>query len=295
LRQADWLLRDMSIVVVPTVASFDALRSRGDRVSGNRFLGVGDPLIGAQRGGARPFECADATGETVLAAAMDANGTGVYQRGGAIDTNALANLPALPDTRCELQHAARLFGGDSQLLLQGEATETRIKELSQSGELASFGNLSFATHGLIAGEVGALDAGLVLTPPSAPDAEDDGLLTVGEIAQLRLNANFVLLSACNTAAGGGGDDEGLSGLASAFFYAGARSLLVSHWPVYSDAATRLTSDMLSTLDENPELGLADALRVTMLGILDDPSLDDRAYHPAYWAPFMIVGEGAPPM
>ena len=293
LSDAGWLLRDMSVVVVPTVASFDALRSRGDRVSENNFLGVGDPLIGAQRRGAKPFDCAMPFTETVLAAALDANGTGSFQRGGSIDTDALANLPALPDTRCELQHAARLFGQGSQLLLQADATETRIKALSQSGELASYGNLSFATHGLIAGEVGAFDAGLVLTPPSSPNAEDDGLLTVGEIAQLRLNANFVFLSACNTAAGGGGNDEGLSGLASAFFYAGARSLLVSHWPVYSDAATRLTSDTLSNLNTDPNLGLADALRQAMLGILDDPSLDERMHHPAFWAPFMIVGEGSP--
>ncbi len=293
LRDAAWLIRDMSIVVVPTVASFDALRSRGVRARGNSFLGIGDPLIGAQIRGAQPYDCGVSANETVLATALDANGTGNFQRGGAIDLTALANLSALPDTRCELQHAARLFPENNRLLLQADATESRIKELSRSGELATYRNLSFATHGLIAGEVGAFDAGLVMTPPGTPDTEDDGLLTTGEIAQLRLDADFILLSACNTAAGSAGNEEGLSGLASAFFYAGARSLLVSHWPVYSDAATRLTSETMSRLNSDPGLGLSDALRLAMLEVLDDPGSDPRMRHPAYWAPFMIVGEGAP--
>ena len=74
-----------------------------------------------------------------------------------------------------------------------------------------------------------------------PTEADDGLLTASEIATLKLNADWVVLSACNTAAGGGEGAEALSGLARAFFYAGARALLVSHWAVYSTAATELTT------------------------------------------------------
>ena len=291
LRDAEWLIRDMSLSIAPTVASFDALRSRGRRSGGSSFLGIGDPLIGEQINGPKPFDCEMPPEDSVLAAALDANGTGSYQRGSAIDTEALIRLAALPDTRCELQRAADLFGENSQLLLQGEATETRVKELSASGELEQYRNISFATHGLIAGEVGAFDAGLVLTPPSHPSALDDGLLTTGEIAQLRLDADFVFLSACNTAAGTADNEEGLSGLASAFFYAGARSLLVSHWPVYSDAAARLTTETVTRLNADPTLGVSDALRYAMLDVLDDPESDKRMRHPAFWAPFMIVGEG----
>ncbi len=290
LRDAGWLLRDMSVFVVPTVASLDALRRRAPvQVADARFLGVGDPLIGAQVEGPLPYDCA---GVTQSLAALDAVPEGAVMRGALADPGMLAKLAALPDTRCELQAAADFFGPESRLLLHGDATESRIKALDASGILSTFQTISFATHGLIAGEVGEFDAGIVLTPPKVATATDDGILTTGDIAQLTLNADMVLLSACNTAAGGGETDEGLSGLASAFFYAGARSILVSHWPVYSDAATALTTGMLARKASDARLGYADALRLVMLGIVDDPASDARQLHPAYWAPFMVVGEGA---
>jgi CHAT domain-containing protein len=95
----------------------------------------------------------------------------------------------------------------------------------------------FATHGLMSGDLGGLaEPALVLTPPPEASPDNDGLLTASKIATLKLNASWVVLSACNTAAGDGTPDAGgLSGLAKAFFYAGARSLLVSHWSVPSQA------------------------------------------------------------
>jgi CHAT domain-containing protein len=288
LRDAPWLLRDMSIFVVPTVASLDALRRRAPARAQGGFLGIGDPLIGAQTGGALPYDCGAVTQEL---AALDPE-AGPVMRGGLADPGSLRRLAALPDTRCELRAAAAFFGADSRLLLQGDATETRIRALDALGTLARYRTISFATHGLIAGEVGDFDAGIVLTPPDIASATDDGILTTGDIAQLTLDADMVLLSACNTAAGAAGSKEGLSGLASAFFYAGARSILVSHWPVYSDAATALTTRMLARRAGDDTLGYADALRLVMLDILDDPASDARALHPAYWAPFMVVGEGA---
>jgi CHAT domain-containing protein len=92
--------------------------------------------------------------------------------------------------------------------------------------------LHFATHGTIAGEIeGASEPGLILTPPKAQSDVDDGYLSASEVAGLKLDAEWVILSACNTAAGGFEKAEALSGLARAFFYAGARALLVSHWGV----------------------------------------------------------------
>ena len=82
---------------------------------------------------------------------------------------------------------------------------------------------------------GLPEPALVLMPPKVGTKADDGLLLASEIAQLKLNADWVVLSACNTAAGEGPDGEGLSGLAKAFFYAGTRALLVSHWRISSQA------------------------------------------------------------
>jgi CHAT domain-containing protein len=101
----------------------------------------------------------------------------------------------------------------------------------------------------------------------------------------------VILSACNTASGEKLGAESLSGLARAFFYAGAKSLLVSHWPVYSDAAVKLTTRTFTALRETPGLGRAEALRRSMLSFLSEDA-PDRDTHPVRWAPFSLVGEGA---
>ena len=132
---------------------------------------------------------------------------------------------------------------------------------------------------------------LVLTPPQHPTADDDGLLRASQVSQLRLNADFVLLSACNTAASDGTPGaEGLSGLAKAFFYAGAHSLLVSHWEVQSATAVKLTTGLIGALAKDASIGRAEALRRSMLAIIDNPAKESET-HPAAWAPFVLAGEG----
>ena len=108
---------------------------------------------------------------------------------------------------------------------------------------------------------------------------------------MKLNANWVVLSACNTAAADGTPGaEGLSGLAKAFFYAGARSLLVSHWPVASEATVPLTTAMMTEYEANPGQGKAEAHRKAMLALMATPNHPEYA-HPLFWAPFVVVGEG----
>jgi CHAT domain-containing protein len=131
----------------------------------------------------------------------------------------------------------------------------------------------------------------MLTPPATASEEDDGLLTASEVAQLRLDADWIVLSACNTAAGGAEGAEALSGLARAFFYAGARSLLVSHWEVDSYAAVALTTRAFAETQKDRRIGRAEALRRSMLALIADPS-DARNAHPSVWAPFVLVGEDA---
>ena len=117
---------------------------------------------------------------------------------------------------------------------------------------------------------------------------DDGLLTASEVAALRLDADWVILSACNTAAAAETDGQALSGLARAFFYAGARALLVSHWYVDSDATVKLITGAFDALKADPKIGRAEALRRSMAAMIEQPAFA----HPSAWAPFAVIGEGA---
>ena len=223
----------------------------------------------------------------------------VYRKGAGQEAvlAEVRSLCPLPETAFELRCVAKSLGvPESEIRLGESASESDIKRLSESGELANYRVVHFATHGLLAGDTELMarrqgEPALVMTPPAAPkDAEDDGLLTASEVAQLKLNADWVILSACNTAAGDKLGAEALSGLARAFFYAGARTLLVSHWPVYSDAAVRLTTRAFAELEVRPSEGRAEALQHAMSDLMDDRSQDYNA-HPAVWAPFVVVGEG----
>lgn len=148
--------------------------------------------------------------------------------------------------------------------------------------------IHFATHGLLAGETATLSAAhaepaLVMSPPDVVTEEDDGLLTASEIAGLKLDADWVVMSACNTAGGGEQGAEALSGLARGVFDVGARALLVSHWPVNSYAAIRLTSPTFALMSQDKSIGRSEAFRRAVLALMSD---EDRpwAAHPSVWAP-----------
>ena len=168
------------------------------------------------------------------------------------------------------------------------ATETQIKQLS---DLHDFDVVYLATHGLLASNSEEVlgfnpEPGLLMAGPEEATELDDGLLTASEAALLDLNANWVVLSACNTA-GGDGRGEALSGLARAFFYAGAQSLVVSHWAVDSKATVPLMVEMFEAYSEgSTELSGAEALRQSMLAM----KAQEEYRHPHFWAPFVLVGE-----
>jgi CHAT domain-containing protein len=202
-------------------------------------------------------------------------------------------LCPLDDTAYEVKCIAQSLP-KSKIRIRGDATVANIKAFSDSGELASYRVVHFATHGLLAGDVELMtclqgEPALVLTPPREPrDTDDNGLLTASRVAKLKLNADWVVQSACNTASGDKLGAEALSGLARAFFYAGARALLVSHWPVYSDAAVRLTSKAFAEIEADASDTRAGAMRRSMVALMDDVSEEDNA-HPSVWAPFVLVG------
>ena len=207
-----------------------------------------------------------------------------------------ADFAPLPETSQELCTVGRLLGGKDDAVLLGQyADETAVKQMSADERSARARVVHFATHGLIAGDLKDLaQPALVLTPP--PDGspqtleQDDGLLTAAEVAELKLNADWVVLSACNSAAGVAENAEALSGLANAFFYAGARALLGSDCWSLPTRLSILRLERSNKLAQHPELSRAEALRQAMLTILSQGA---RQSHPAYWAAFVVVGEGAP--
>jgi CHAT domain-containing protein len=276
-RQAAWLLNERAITVLPSVPSLRALRSFAkDSRAQNPFIGFGDPVLQRSPGDKR--------------AGRNVQPYQSYYDGSAVDIERLrTGLPALPETAGELQAVAKALGASPQddVKLGTAATVTSVNRLP----LDQYRVVDFATHGLVAGEVNGLsEPALVLTLPDRPTSDDDGLLTASRIARLKLDADWAVLSACNTAAGDRPGAEGLSGLARAFFYAGARALLVSHWPVDSGAAVRLTTGAFSELTAHPGIGRAEALRRSMKALIADRS-SPRNADPAVWAPFVLVGEG----
>jgi CHAT domain-containing protein len=179
---------------------------------------------------------------------------------------------------------------EKDIWLGDRAAEAEIKRLSEAGELAKYRIIHFATHGALAGQVGGnSEPGLILTPPETATERDDGYLSASEIAQLKLDADWVILSACNTAAGSVAGAEALSGLARAFFYAGARAILVSHWAVASEVTVKLITGAVGRMAADKRIGRTEAMRQSMLALIDKG--DAQMTHPAFWAPFVVVGEG----
>src|SRR6202008_40541 len=202
-----------------------------------------------------------------------------FWQGAGVDRGKLAlALPQLPDTADELNAVGKDLGVmASDIHLGADASEATVKR----APLADYRIVYFATHGLVAGDIkGVAEPSLALSIPKQPTPVDDGLLTASEVAQLKLNADWVVLSACNTIAGDKPGAEALSGLARSFFYAGARALLVSHWAVDSSAAAALTTSTFDILIKNPTLGRAEALRSAMLSFINASSEPKNAY-PAF--------------
>jgi CHAT domain-containing protein len=266
---------------------------------------AGNPLLEGQKGNAsqegrsklarRYRQCSDVpTSLGVLPKKMVASGPSILSTSNNLAASAsIKAWNPLPQTAWELCSIARTLGVPaSEIHLGAGATEAAIKLLSDQGMLEKYRIIHIATHGAIAGNVrGIGEPGLILTPPKgSPTRSDDGYLAASEVAQLKLDADWVILSACNTAAGEDAGGDPLSGLARAFLYAGARAVLASNWEVYTTAAALITTRAIEELRSRPDIGSSEALRVAMTEMIvsDNPGVS----HPTYWAPFILVGEGA---
>ena len=277
--QVDWLVRRLSISHAPSLRAFYLQRTTASAVKPTRaMLAFGNPVLtGQSTSGAR-------SGSGSLSALASS-----CRQEGPASGDLLRALAPLPETADELGVVQRVLGTrglQTKVYLSDNATEAQLRE----EKLDDYRVLYFATHGLLPGELKCqAEPGLVLTPPmAANDRRDDGLLETSEIASLRLNADLVVLSACNTAGSGsrfGGD--ALSGLAESFFHAGARRLVVSHWQVPSKATAALMSGMFESLGPEFESGPAHSLRDAQLKLISK----EASAHPFFWAAFVVVGDG----
>lgn len=279
LRMTNWLGTERALTVVPSVQSWMTLKEReGPPQSGQgalAYLGIGDPAF-------EGIGAADLTSATeVLTSSYSERHAGVRA------------LPRLPGTRREVERISTLFENDQRSVLLGaRASEAEVRNLHRTGELSKIRVLHFATHGLLRGAFDELgEPALALSPPLHPQGDaNDGLLTASEAASLDLNADWVILSACDTAGAEVLDGDGLGGLAQGFFSAGAKSLLVSHWRVDDRAAEQLvTRTMQEAQNGVPK---SEALRRAMQSLIADTSRDDTPNsfaHPSLWAPFILVG------
>jgi CHAT domain-containing protein len=273
-REASWLPRSYAISLLPSVRSLYQLRvnlppSRAEQ----KFLGIGAPDFG---GSEHPTELALGP---------------LFSSRGVANTAAIKNLPSLPESADELRVVANTLGAPAESLILGsDATERALRQRP----LNDYRVISFATHAIVAGEVeGVTEPALVLTPgKEGSNSQNDGLLTASEIANLSLDANLVILSACNTAASDGhASGRGLSGLADAFFFAGARALAVTQWAVFSDVAQQLGAGLVSRSVKSRTVGVSEGLREAMVDYISSAN-EDYLANPRFWAPFIIAGDGA---
>lgn len=258
----EWLVRRYATTIAPSMASFASSRQAARRPSSAplALLGIGNPALSGY--------AADGAASRGIPSSL---------------RDGLSSLSPLPDTETELRALAEVLGKDgSSLLLGVDATEQRLA----NADPGQYRILAFATHAVMAGEVPGLSEPAVILTPDGADSPMEGLLTASDVAAMELDADLILLSACNTAAPEAGPySEGLSGLARAFLQAGARRILVSHWAVNSVAAARLTTAFIVARQEDPSGRPAASLRTSILRNMRA----EEMRHPAYWAPFVLVG------
>jgi CHAT domain-containing protein len=302
-RNVPWLARSHAVTVVPSAAALRTLRQLPPGpATRDPFIGFGDPYFSAEQAAnaeaeqnAKPIVVASAD-----TAAIATRGLPLQRRSSphidGVSSAELAQLPRLPDTAAELTAIAKALGLDPAKVLHlgKQANEQAV----ETADLSHYRIIDFATHGLVPGELNGLtQPALALTAPAVAGVPGDGLLTMEKILALKLDADWVVLSACNTATGAGAGAEAASGLGQAFFYAGARALLVTNWSVDSQSARELTSELFRRQRADPKLSRSEALQQSMLALLDHKGFNDQngkmifSYaHPLFWAPYTIIGD-----
>lgn len=197
----------------------------------------------------------------------------------------MADWLDLPGSLTEVLKISEIIK-NSDILTGGEASEGRVKQYSHSGQLAQYKVVHFATHGMVVPQIPELSA-LVLSQSNNDSAGEDGYLRMGEIAELRLTADFVNLSACETGLGKIYSGEGIVGLTQSFLIAGANGLSVSLWQV-NDESTSLFMTKLYEKVRNNGMTYRQALTEVKRDFLNGKH-GAQWQSPYYWSPFVYYG------
>lgn len=302
-RKIPWLIRKVSITRQPSISSFVTLRNLPKPDPHLKaFAGFGDPLFNKTQLAATTMPEGNKKADlSIRLNELRIRGIRISAKGNLDSKNIvsiqLEDLKRLPETAEEIKSIAAILSADpdQDIFLGIRASEHRIKTMDLSDRRI----IVFASHALIPGDLDGLNQpAIALCSPTVTEEHEDGLLTMGEVLKLNLNADWVVLSSCNSGASDGRGAEALSGLGQAFFYAGTKALLASMWPVESTSARKLTTGLFRYQQEDPTLSRARALQKSSLALIDGPGLKDPASgrivasyaHPLFWAPFIIVGE-----
>ena len=271
LALAPWLVRQATITHVPAASNFISLRKVANTSAAKKpWFGFGDfhPVSLAQAQASFP--------------------TGPCGESG----RALAGAPPLPGAVKELENARAVLNASASDALLGDAFTS---DAVLNRPLKDYRILHFAAHALLPTDLLCQsESAIVTSPPRGAPNAGGALLTASKLLGLDLDANLVILSACNSGGPGGGAGESLSGLARSFFFAKARSLMVTHWEVSDQVAALVVVLALNTMKEKPELGVTGAIRDAQLALLDRAAkgeLPPEIAHPFFWAPFAVIGEG----
>ena len=302
-RQTPWLARKLAVAYVPSVSALVTLRSL-PAIASQRdpFIGFGDPDFGT---GTEPAAASRGAGNAARrtrklgisrAARWDESATDMNTiPAGALVDSGVPLLASLPDTREEILAIGSALGASvsRDTFFGDRATRSNVL----GADLRHRRVVAFATHGLVAGDLPGLDQPALALAPPAGRGIADGLLKLEDILKLALDADLVVLSACNTAAADGNGAEAVSGLGRGFFYAGARAVLATHWPVETVSARELVTRLFERYAADPKLTRAKALRLAMLELIDKGAAFDQngkpeySYaHPAFWAPYALYGD-----
>ncbi len=261
IHKGSYLLEDHEINYLPSATMLSLLQSPGIKSESRGkmdLLAFGDPI----------FEPEPKLPKL----------NGIHQKKQVLRTSDGFYLPALPNTHNEVVGISHLFSaGQSQVYLREGSTEEAFK----SESLQRYRRLHVATHSLIDERKPSRSA-VILTLDNNPD--EDGFLEVDEIAELNLDCDLVVLSACQTGRGQLLSGEGIVGLSRAFFYAGARSVVVSLWNVSDISTSQLMRSFYHHMLGG--VGNAAALREAKLQMAKS---HNETQHPYYWAPFIIIG------